>query len=320
MKSKQLKNLKIILEEEVERIVESLPTDCFIPVLQSLLLENDNIVLKSLKDYVNGVNSDNQIPIESWNWFRDILKNLAKGNSRFQFKCREINNKLYAVKYYTKLPFSISNKVEEELKFELKKYFKDILYEDADNFIEKFFSLPFEFVSLVVRYLSNILVPENKNQLKTSLKEANIFLKEIIKKKNDFIININKISLGQAENFSFKDLSLLLDVKAFYDYNALNNAVLEFVLKLLNSNAKQKLKDLYGTFKIDYLKAQILTHPSYLKFLKNIKDGVERPYFDSKGFQNQRGSSFPSFDDLVKKYFMPEEFIPSTEKKSIPSS
>ena len=307
------KNFRIILNEEIDNMVNNLPKEQLMPVLKTLLVEED-IIIKSLRGYVDDPNSENQIPIENWNWFRDTLKVLAKESPRFQFKCKEVNCKLYAVKSYTKMQFSISGSAENELKFELKKYFKDIVYEETDKFIDAFFNLPFEFVSLTVRYVTNVLAKENKNQLTTTLKEANTFLKATLKKKNDFITNINKISLGQSDNISIDDLSLLLDIKAFYDYNALNNAVLEFALKMLNSNAKEKLKEIYGSFKVDYIKAQILAHPSYLKFLKNVKDGVEEPYFDKQGFQSQRS---PSFDDLVKKYFALSEFIPGEKKPKI---
>lgn len=308
------KTLKTILNEEVDNIVDNLPKKQLVPILKTLLTEKDDIIIRSLRGYVDDFNSENQIPVENWNWFKDTLKVLAKENPRFQFKCKEVNCKLYAVKYHTKIPFSISESTESELKVELKKYFKDIVYEEVDKFIEAFFSLPFEFVSLAVRYVTNVLAKENKDQLTTSLEEANVFLKAILKKKNNFIINVNKVSLGQSDNIAIGDLSLLLDTKAFYDYNALNNAVLEFALKMLNSNAREKLRDMYGSFKIDYVKAQILAHPSYLKFLKNIKDSVEEPYFDKQGFQSQRS---PSFDDLVKKYFTPGEFIPGEKKPEI---
>jgi hypothetical protein len=157
-----------------------------------------------------------------------------------------------------------------------------------------------------------VLAKEKKNELTTTTVDAENFLKTVLKKKNNFITNVNKISLGQANNISIGDLSLLLDVKAFYDYNALNNGVLEFALKMLNSNIKQRLKDTYGSSKIDFIKAQILSHASYLKFLKNVKDGIEQPFFDIKGFPNSERT--PSFDDLVKKYFTPKEYIPSAPK------
>jgi hypothetical protein len=312
------KSLKIILDEEVERTVNSLPKNQLVPILKTLLTEKDDIILRSLRGYVDDFNSSNQIPPENWNWLRDTLKVLANSNQRFQFKCKEVNNKLYCVKHYTKLPFEISEAVEDELKYELKKYFKEIVYEEVDQFIDAFFSLPFEFVSLAVRYVTNVLAAEKKNELTTTTEDAENFLKAVLKKKNDFITNVNKISLGQANNISIGNLSLLLDVKAFYDYNALNNGVLEFVLKMLNSNIKQKLKDTYGSSKMDFVKAQILSHASYLKFLKNVKEGVEQPFFDIKGFQNAERT--PSFDDLVKKYFAPKEYIPSTPKIEEPAA
>ena len=200
------KNFRIILNEEIDNMVNNLPKEQLMPVLKTLLVEED-IIIKSLRGYVDDPNSENQIPIENWNWFRDTLKVLAKESPRFQFKCKEVNCKLYAVKSYTKMQFSISGSAENELKFELKKYFKDIVYEETDKFIDAFFNLPFEFVSLTVRYVTNVLAKENKNQLTTTLKEANTFLKATLKKKNDFITNINKISLGQSDNISIDDLS-----------------------------------------------------------------------------------------------------------------
>jgi hypothetical protein len=129
------KSLKIILEEEVEKTVDSIPKNQLVPILKTLLTEKDDIIIRSLRGYVDDFNSNNQIPAENWNWLRDTLKVLANSNQRFQFKCKEVNNKLYCVKHYTNLPFEISEAVEDELKYELKKYFKEIVYEEVDQFI-----------------------------------------------------------------------------------------------------------------------------------------------------------------------------------------
>jgi hypothetical protein len=306
-----------IIKKEVDKIVNNIPSEKLLSILQPLLLQEDNKIINSLRGYIDDFDYNNQITVENWNWFKDVIKNLAETNSRFQYKCKEVCNKLYAVKYFTKLTFVISENAEEELKFELKNHFKHILYEDINQFIDAFFSLPFEFVGLVVRYLSNILTPKFKPQLTTNYKDANIVLKTILKKKNDFILNINKISLGQADNISIAEAGLLLDVKAFFEYNALNNGALEYLLKLLNSQAKNKLKDIFGDEKIAYMKSQILAHPSYLKFLKEVKDGTELPFFTKDGFQNTDRK--PSYDEFVKKYYSPEEFIPKKkEEVSVP--
>ena len=260
-----------------------------------------------MQNYVNDYNTSNQIVEENWVWFKGTLKVLALNNVRFQFKCKEINSKLYVVKYFSKIKFAIAENSEEELKFELKNYFKEISYDNVDDFINAFFNLPFEFVSLVVRYVTNVLVPEVKPKLTTNYNDANSYLKGILKKKNDFIVNINKVSLGQSTNFSVSEAGLLLNLKVFYDYNALNNGALEYIMKTFSSNAQQKLIDQFGG-KIQYMKEQILAHPSYLQFLKEIKENKEEPFFTKDGFQNSDRKI--TFDDYVKKYFSPEEFIP----------
>ncbi len=304
-------NFPKIISEEVDKFVDKLPADKLISTLKSF--KEDRKILSSLQGYVNDYDQNNQIVEENWNWFKETLKQLATNSPRFQFKCKEVNNKLYAVKYFTKLKFTISETVEEELKFQLKNYFKHLTYENPDEFIDAFFKLPFEFIGLVVRYIANVLAPKVKNQLTTNKKEADIFLKNLLKKKNDFIININKISLGQSDNISISEAKLLLDVKVFYDYNALNNGTLEYLLKLFNSNAKQKLIDEFGSEKIDFVKDQILAHPSYLQFLKEVKTGQEQPFFTKDGFQNSEREI--TFDDYVKKYFTPEEFVPKSNNK-----
>ena len=303
---------KNILIEEIDNFVDDIPADKLISTLK--MFKEDRKIINSLQGFTNEYDQNNQIVEENWKWFKETLKYIAENNPRFQFKCKEVNNKLYAVKYFTKLKFVISETVEEELKFELKKYFRQITFEDIDQFIDAFFKLPFEFVGLTVRYVSNVLALELKPKLTTNYKDANVFLKNLLKRKNDFIVNINKISLGQSDNISIAEACLLLDTKVFYDYNALNNGALEYLLKLFNSNAKEKLIDQFGADKIKFLKDQILAHPSYLQFLKEVKEGQEQPFFTKDGFQNSERET--TFDDFVKKYFNPEEFIPKPEQST----
>lgn len=291
---------KQILEEEVEKLSQKISSGNFKKVIE----EDLNIIDSLTKE--NLYNPDNQMIKENWNWFKDTLIKAVELPT-FQHNCKSINSKLYAVKYFTKINFMIAESVEDEVKFELKKYFGELTTDDINQFVNDFFKLPFEFTSLVVRYLSNVLIPEKKKLLVPNIKDANIALKQITSKKDTFIKNINSISKGQGNNMSFIDVELLLDVRAFYEYSPLNVGTLEFLIRTLES-AKEKLNELFTKEKVGFFLQQILTLPSYQKHLSTLQRKQEAPFFNRNGMQNDTREV--TYDDCVMKYYDPENFLP----------
>jgi hypothetical protein len=297
------KSRKQIIDEQVDLYVNKLSKS----KLVSLVKENK--ILDSLeKSYESMFDVDNEITPENWKYFVDSLIKVTD-NQNFQNKCKEINCQLYCVKQYTKLKFAIAENAEHTLKFELKKYYRNIVSNDSETFIDSFFNLPFEFVSLVIRYLGNVLLKEKKNLLTPTLKQAQEYFDSTQKKKNLFITEINKLSQGQSNTFSVLDAQILLDVKAFYEYNPINNGVLEFIARILtNKKTKKELQNIYGLSKVALMHDQVLVHASYMQFLQEIKNDLEQAFFTSDGFQNKNREI--TFDEFVTKYFFPEQFIP----------
>ena len=221
------KSRKEIIDEQVDSYVNNLSKTKLISLVK------ENKILDSLeKSYESMFNVNNEIIPENWNYFVESLMKVSS-NEDFQEKCKEINCQLYCVKQYTKLKFAIAENAEHTLKFELKKYYNNLVTSNGEDFIEAFFNLPFEFVSLVVRYLGNVLVKERKKELTPTLKQAQEYFDAAQKKKNLFITEINKLSQGQSNTFSVLDAQILLDIKAFYEYNPISNGVLEFIARLI---------------------------------------------------------------------------------------
>lgn len=302
---------KQIFEEELNKFADSLDAN----QAKKVLMEDNTILNSLLKAEESVYDHNNQITESNWEWFKDTLIKCSD-SSIFQYNCKSINLKLYAVKYFTNVNFMIAESVEDEVKVELKKYFGSINTDNAEDFIKSFFELPFEFTSLVVRYLANILLPEKKNLLTPTVQEADSSLKGILSKKNSFIENINDVSMGRSSTLSIVDASLLLDVKAFYNNNALNVGALEFLVRLFRG-AKSKLGDIFSKEKIKFMLVQILSLPSYQTHIRKIQQQEEQPFFTKDGSQNLNRDV--TYDDYVTQYFNPEEYVPKpTEAKETP--
>lgn len=298
-----------ILNDAVNSFVNETPT----ADLVKFLSENNAITNSLARAYDLDYNHDNEIPEELWNFFIDSLGKVLE-TEEFQVKSKEVNCKLYAVKQFTKVQLAIAESVEQTLRFELKKYFAQLSTEDGQEFIQIFFSLPFEFVGLVIRYLANVKYKDKKASLTPLLKTAESYFTELLKTKNRFIIDINNISQGNGDVISIKDMQDLLDSKAFYEYNPLNVGALEFIVRtLVSPKAKKKLESEFGKDKVEYMRQQALVHPSYIKFLEEVRDNITKPYFTTTGTQNKDRDN--TYDELVMQYYFPEEYIPEEEEK-----
>lgn len=282
--------------------------------LLSFLTENQTVIRSLEHAYHFDYNEENMIPIEHWNFFINALSKLIHVED-FQSQCKEVNCKLYALKQFSKVKLSIASSAEETLKFELKKYFPSLYTENGQEFSDAFFSLPFEFVALVVRYLANIKFPKEKKSLTPLLKTAEAYFHELVKMKNRFLLNINDISQGKGETINIVELQTLLDTRAFYEYNPLNVAALEFIMRILvNKVSKQKLEDEFGKVKVDLLRQQVLSQPSYIQFLNEIRDNQTQSYFTKQGLQNKNRDN--TYDELCMQYFFPEKYIPDNSNEN----
>ena len=304
-----------IIDEEVDRAIKSIPTSELPNVLLTLLEGSTMTVIDSLmKDYKMNLNQDNQIPPENWKWFQEMLITALQSET-FQKQCKEVNCKLYAVVNFAKIKLSLPESLENILKFELKDYYTQVVTDSPEEFIKSFFTLPFEFISLVVRYLSNVLAKDKKELLLPKRPTADAYLKMIEKKKKDFIVNINNLSLGKSNTLSLDDIKLLLDSKAFFEYNALNVGALEFLIRVIGSSKTEgMINQMLDLKQINLLKQQIFSLPSYLLFLKKVKDGEEQAYFNKDGTENETREN--TYDDYVKKVYFPEEFVPHKKKEA----
>jgi hypothetical protein len=302
-----MSKVKKIISEEVDKIVNKIPAGELVNVLK----ENIKIIDSLEKTFNSSFNKENQITPENWQYFIDSLTTLA-ADPEFQKRSKEVNCKLYAVKHYTQVKLSIAENAEDTLKFELKKYFQQLLTNNTEEFKKTFFSLPFEFVSLVVRYMSNVLLKDQKKSLTPKLETATMYLRSLDALRNEFISDINNISQGKSNVVSIINMQTLLDVKTFYEYNAINVGILEYIMRMLiNPKSKQKLEDEFGKNKVELLRQQTLLHPSYVQFLQEIKDGITQTFFLKSGLQNPDRDG--TFDDFVMEYLHPDQVIPQVE-------
>lgn len=307
------KTFEDIFNEEIDKFIKEIPAEGLVKFLS----ENSAITGSLSRAYNLDYDHDNEIPEELWKFFTDSLGKLIT-TDEFKVQSKEVNCKLYAVKQFSKVKLAIADTVEQALRFELKKYFAQLSTENGDEFMEVFFDLPFEFVSLVIRYLANVKYKDKKAELTPLLKTAETYFHELIKTKNHFILDINDISQGKGNVISIKDMQDLLDTKAFYEYNPLNVGALEFIIRtLVNPKAKKKLESEFGKDKIEYMRQQALLHPSYIKFLEGVRDNVEKPYFTTAGSQNKERDN--TYDELVMQYYFPDEYIPEEEKVAEPA-
>jgi hypothetical protein len=282
--------------------------------LITFLTENQKIISSLNNDFLF-FNSNEQLPDELWNTLKENFKKIVK-HPDFQKKSKKVNCKLYALKFFSKITLGVNEDIEEILKFETKKYYSQLATEDSEEFINNFFNLPFEYVSLVIIYLSNFLCKEDKNNLAPKLETAQKYFNELKKQKNKLLITLNNISLGKEVNLPFGEIKELIEVRAFFDYNPLNVGALEYIVRLLNNEtSRNKLIELYGVKTIDTLKQEALLTPCYIKHLEEIRDGLTTPYFTSSGMQNTNRDM--TFDDYINKYFFPDQYIPKeTEIKT----
>lgn len=296
-------DIKEILENEIDTYVREIPAEELKKTVVFLQeAANIDIILhnKSL------LSSVNEITPENWAFIEKTLLSLVD-DEEFQKQCKLVNCKLYCVKYFSKIKLSTVEFSEDILKQEVKKYFKQLAVENKDTFIENLFSLPFEFVSLLIRWFVNTKAKEHKNKLTPQLKTAEAYYELAQEVKTNFIKNINELSLGKGNVFSLEDLKLLLDVKAFFEFNLLNVGTVEFVMRMFLSERK-KIEDKIGKREYELLKTQALHLPSYIQFLNNIESGKESPFFTTKGLQIPDREV--TFDSLTTQIFNPEEYIP----------
>jgi len=301
---------KNISDKDIENFLEGKGTK----ELLKFLTENQTVIRSLEHAYHFDYNEENMIPIEHWNFFINALSKLIQVEE-FQSSCKEVNCKLYALKQFSKVKLSIASSAEETLKFELKKYFPLLYTENGEEFSNTFFSLPFEFTALVVRYLANVKFPKEKKNLTPLLKTAEAYFHELIKVKNRFLLNINDVSQGRGETINIVELQALLDTRAFYEYNPLNVAALEFIMRILvNKGSKQKLEDEFGKPKVELLRQQVLSQPSYIQYLGEIRDNQTQTYFTKQGLQNKNRDN--TFNELCMQYFFPEKYIPDNSNEN----
>ena len=296
--------------ELIDNYVDSLNKEELPSLLSKLLKENDSSkkILDNLISSFVKVNSDDQIIEENWDWFVETL-NQVKDTKEFKQFCRKINIRLYVLSHFTKIKFKENKYIEDELKFQLKKYFNSVRADTKSKFVENLYDLPFEFSSLLVRFFVNTLETDDEKKTYKGIKSiADTYLKELLSLKNDFVKQINDISLGLYSNVSYEKIKELLELRAFYNYNALNAGALEFIVRFINSR-ESELKEKYGQGAPNYLKGMVFSFPCYVFHIKRVKEGKDLLFFLDNGTQNEKKKV--TFDNYVKQVLEPKNYIPT---------
>ena len=298
------------IDEQITNLVESIPTSKLVETAKSLFETYD--LVHSLEDKMNYYQEESQLTEDSWQRLLDLFKQ-SKSSETFHQVCKDINLKLYCVKQFSNVKFVLTPDIEDILKFETKKYYTQLITAaTAEELADTFKTLPFEFTSLMVRYLANIILKDTNKHLLPTEQEAKSYYEKVLKLKNEFIKNVNECSLGKQQTFSIVDAQLLLDCKAFFDYTPTNVGALEYMLRMfLSPKTRKKLNSMFGERRIAFMLEQALLHPSYIQFLKEIKEDTEQPYFGTDGTQNTQREQ--TYDDIINSVYSPEEFIPKVD-------
>jgi len=167
------------------------------------------------------------------------------------------------------------------------------------------YSLPFDIVSSIVRYVAEILIPERKSLLIPTIIEAKKYVRATEKIKQDFIKRLRKIVHGEHNILSVSVAQQLVNMRAFSEDKAVHNGVLEYLMRMLNDRKTHtRLVEKFGKEMPRDLKKQIFQHSNYVNYLRNIKDGTVKPFFTKDGLENDHRT--PTFSEAVDEYFYPE--------------
>jgi len=297
------------LYEKLDNYVDSLEPQELLSTLSILLKEDStSSLMNNLVDNFVRFDDDNQIIQENWDWFYNSIEQV-KDEKEFINYCRQINIKLYVLRHFIKTQFGDIKYTEDELKFQLKKYFTIVKAGTKSKFVNNLYELPFEFSALLVRYIINVVIEEesDKAKYKASKALADVYLKEILQKKNNFIKEINDISLGLHSSVSISTIKELLELRTFFTYNVLNAGALEFIIRFIN-NKENEIQEKYGKGFSNILKEYIFSLPCYIIHIQRIKEGKDVLFFLDNGMQNKKKKL--TFDDYVKKILDPKEYIP----------
>ena len=307
------KDVNQIILEEVDLFAEGLNPKQLVNAL--MYLQEDMKLLDLInKSQGDAYDTNDQITRENWAFFSTALEQAVESD-KFQEGALLVNCKLYCVKKFTQLEFHLPENIEDILKIEIKKYFNQLFETSVEEFIEALFKLPFEFLSLVIRYVSREYDDQEDNT--PSVETAEEFYKYVVDLKEKFIKNVDAVSKGETNILNISDAHLLLDTKAFYVYSALNVGVLEYLLRLFNNKeAASALYDQFGKDSVVCMKEQALFHPSYIVYLKKIKKQEVAPFFTSDGLQNEERDK--TFGQYVKELFEPQDVIPKAPKQEEP--
>lgn len=269
-------------------------------IFEELKKENDKLTESYFTQPLQA-NTHNELPKEMWN---SLLKNLQAAcvNPYFVSESKKVKAKLLAKQILNKSqPENHTlESIKEILQVESKKYYKYFTSDDPFDFSHTLFQLPFDFQSLVVQYCE-LLNSSFKDNISITKEELEAYIKQVKKQKAKVILNINDVSLGKTQILSLSPVKALLDVDAFTKSIDTDLAVLEYLSRLIyHDDANYRMKEQYGPDLVDYIKSKISHYPNYIQFLRDIKNGKKKAFFNSDGTQKENHSLNQVIQNIAK--------------------
>lgn len=282
-------NINDIIKEEIDRqsSKHQIKPHELKDVLNELFSFNQSKLLKGLGDQNEILDDKDVLPQEFWDELMEVInESYHEDESTWDKELTKRKMQILAYKYFTKQDLEPLDKIEKDLRLEVKKYYSALQnYVSLENFMDRFFNLPSQLLFKFVRYLLNNSKALNqklkisKSQFKEEIEKLKLERKKIIDKVS-FISNKNVTSLNLE---TIKDL---FDAGVFYEDNFLNRGVNEYLYKMLQHKVSSKnIAETYNETLLNDLLSSIEKSKSYLSHIEAIKNEEDTEYFSPYGVQ-----------------------------------
>lgn len=297
---KKRKIFKQVLFETIDQYVEDLDVKKVTSrQLNELFTLNPDVFIKKMSG--QDIDSDGEIDTELWDWFLDTInESIVETPDAWRELLHDQKLKILCYKYFTKRELLKNEKIEPNLKKDIKKYFSSLQnYSDLKSFQEKVKHLPSDILTNLIRFLF-LKLPELKDKIKVTKEE---FKERIVELKSERMKMADKLSMISKKYQTVLDISKLKELYnngVFFEDSLINRAINEYIVKLLNYEESLKAaKELYPSALLNDLKYQAENSIAYTKHIEEVTKEETEQFFTDKGYQI--GNRFQSAIQDVKK-------------------
>lgn len=227
------------------------------------------------------------LPSELWEGLiEDLNVSYSENKKEWDEKFYEIKLQIICNKIFTKKDLIELQKVEEDLKINIKRYYSS--FQNAvspKNFMERFFNLPNDLLVNFVRFILNESVKLN-SLIKISSEDVKKRVEELKKERFKIAKKIQFISNKNITVFEIKKVKDLYNNGIFHEDNFINRGVNEYLYKLLHHPiASEEISTRFNeTFISDFIN-NIETSNAYLSHIQSVNEGETNEFFTPNGLQ-----------------------------------